>query len=464
MSESASLQMSEAIVEQLNCGVFSVDRDMRILAWNGFMQYHTGRSRDDAIGQDLFSLFPALPERWLRKKLESVFVLGVAMYTAWEHRPYLFRFDHSRPITGTIDAMRQNCSFIPLDGGSGGVAAVGVTIVDVTDICIAHDALQNREKRLTDALAELTARHAEMSELNRQLAHAHQQLLQSEKLAAIGQLAAGIAHEINNPVGFVLSNLNALGGYLGTLIDHAHAIERLVAERQPQLGPALAALARDADLDYLCEDAPTLVDESKEGLARVRKIVVDLRDFSRVDSAHQWEWVDIHQCIESTLNIVRNEIKYAADLVREYAQLPFVRCIPSHINQVVLNLVVNAAQSYSIMRADGAHGDARRGTIGIRTGVDARDPPRVWFEVADAGCGIAPEHLPRIFEPFFTTKPVGKGTGLGLSVAYGIVRAHGGEIAVSSGLGAGTTFRVTLPVERAGVEPDSAPAAARAAS
>ncbi|VBT37549.1 sensor histidine kinase [Burkholderia pseudomallei] len=416
MSESTVTQMSAAIVEQLNCGVFSVDHDMRILAWNGFMQYHTGRSRDDAIGQDLFALFPELPARWLRKKLESVFVLGVAMYTSWEHRPYLFRFDHSRPITGTIDAMRQNCSFVPLDDGRGGVAAVGVTIVDATDICIAHEVLGNREKRLTDALAELTARHAELSDLNRQLAHAHQQLLQSEKLAAIGQLAAGIAHEINNPVGFVLSNVNTLGGYLGALIAHAHAVERLVAERQPQLAPA----------------------------------VVDLRDFSRVDSVHQWEWVDIHHCIESTLNIVRNEVKYAADLVREYASLPMVRCIPSQVNQVVLNLVVNAAQSYSSMRADGGHGDVPRGTITIRTGVDAGDCPRIWFEVIDAGCGIAPENLKRIFDPFFTTKPVGKGTGLGLSVAYGIVSAHGGEIAVSSAFGAGTTFRVTLPVERTG--------------
>ncbi|OND67234.1 ATP-binding protein [Burkholderia pseudomallei] len=450
MSESTVMQMSAAIVEQLNCGVFSVDHDMRILAWNGFMQYHTGRSRDDAIGQDLFALFPELPARWLRKKLESVFVLGVAMYTSWEHRPYLFRFDHSRPITGTIDAMRQNCSFVPLDDGRGGVAAVGVTIVDATDICIAHEVLGNREKRLTDALAELTARHAELSDLNRQLAHAHQQLLQSEKLAAIGQLAAGIAHEINNPVGFVLSNVNTLGGYLGALIAHAHAVERLLAERQPQLAPALAELARGADLDYLCEDAPALVDESKEGLARVRKIVVDLRDFSRVDSVHQWEWVDIHHCIESTLNIVRNEVKYAADLVREYASLPMVRCIPSQVNQVVLNLVVNSAQSYSSMRADGGHGDVPRGTITIRTGVDAGDCPRIWFEVIDAGCGIAPENLKRIFDPFFTTKPVGKGTGLGLSVAYGIVSAHGGEIAVSSAFGAGTTFRVTLPVERTG--------------
>ncbi|KVN16788.1 histidine kinase [Burkholderia sp. MSMB1552] len=219
MSESASMQMSEAIVERLNCGVFSVDRDMRILAWNGFMQYHTGCSRENAIGQVC---------------------------------SYLFRFDHSRPITGTIDAMRQNCSFVPLDDGGGGIGAVGVTIVDATDICIAHEALENREKRLTDALAELTARHAELSDLNRQLAHAHQQLLQSGKLAAIGQLAAGIAHEINNPVGFVLSNVNMLGGYLDALIAHAHAVGRLVAERQPQLAPALA-------------------DESKEGLARVRK-------------------------------------------------------------------------------------------------------------------------------------------------------------------------------------------------
>lgn len=436
--------LSEAIVELVNCGVFSVDRDLRILTWNRFMQSHSGRSAEAVIGMDILEAFPDLPHRWLRKKIEGVFVLGTPAYSSWEHRPYLFRFQHSRPITGTIDAMRQNCSFIPIEDEQGDVAAVGVTIVDTTDVCIAYGELQEREKTVSSALAELTVRNTQLTDLNEQLAHAHQQLLQSEKLAAIGQLAAGVAHEINNPVGFVLSNLNTLDGYIKTLARYAGEIDRLVAGAVPSMKADLHALAESADLDYLLSDAPTLVHESREGLARVRTIVVDLRDFSRIDSTHVWEWIDIHRCIESTLNIVQNEVKYRAHLVREYAELPVVCCIPSQISQVVLNLVVNAAQAYS------SHHDQRdpeRGAIIVRTGVDPADGSRVWLEVADAGCGIPPEHLKRIFDPFFTTKPVGQGTGLGLSVTYGIVNAHHGQISVTSMVGMGTTFRVTLPVD-----------------
>lgn len=453
MPDVTRTQLSEAIVELVNCGVFSVDRDMRVLSWNRFMEYHSGRLCDDVLGQDLFVLFPDLPRRWLTKKVESVFALGVSMFSSWEHRPYLFRFEHSRPITGTIDAMRQNCSFVPIDDGSGTVIAVGVTIVDATDICMAYGELQEREKMATDMLAELTQRNAQLSALNDELAQAHQQLLQSEKLAAIGQLAAGIAHEINNPVGFVLSNLNTLSGYLATLTRYVEDVGQVVSNcGDAGLKSAVAALAKQADLGYVRDDAPALVAESKDGLARVRDIVVDLRDFSRVDSAHQWEWVDIHRCIESTLNIVHNEVKYLAELVREYGELPQVHCIPSQINQVVLNLVVNAAQSYAELHGDGAHREGRRGTITIRTGCEAnegRGGPFVWFEIEDAGCGIAPENLKRVFDPFFTTKPVGTGTGLGLSVSYGIVNAHHGRITVTSERGVGTTFRVALPVDGA---------------
>ncbi|CAJ0686168.1 Adaptive-response sensory-kinase SasA [Ralstonia mannitolilytica] len=467
MADITPSQLSDAIAQLVSCGVFSVDRHMRILSWNRFMQYHSGRSADEVLGQDMFALFPELPEKWLRKKIESVFVLGVSAYTSWEHRPYLFRFRHTRPITDTIEWMQQNCSFIPIEDERGVVIAVGITLIDATDVCLAYGELKKREKTVTDALQELTVRNAQLSALNEELAQAHQQLLQSEKLAAIGQLAAGIAHEINNPVGFVLSNLNSLQRYMGTLLDYAQGMEQLITQAAPSLEPQLAALAQAADIGYLAEDAPALVAESKEGLARVRDIVVDLRDFSRVDSKHQWAQVDIHRCIESTLNIVHNEIKYQADLVREYSELPPVMCIPSQINQVVLNLVVNAAQAY----AKKAESGGARGVIAVRTGCDALDPSEadakasVWFEVADAGCGIPPENLKRIFDPFFTTKPVGKGTGLGLSVTYGIVQAHGGRIDVSSAVGKGTTFRVTLPLAGPAPAPASEPApAARTAA
>ena len=442
--------LSESIVELVNCGVFALDRDLRILAWNRFMQSHSGRSAEEVIGLELLDVFPELPREWLKRKVEGVFVLGTPAYSSWEHRPFLFHFEHSRPITGPIDAMRQNCSFIPIENAEREVTAVAVTIVDATDVCIAYGELQKREQTVANALAELTVRNSQLTELNDELAHAHQQLLQSEKLAAIGQLAAGVAHEINNPVGFVLSNLNTLEGYIKTLIRYAEDMNQLVARTAPSIEPDLRALTASADLDYLLDDAPALVQESREGLARVRTIVVDLRDFSRIDSTHVWEWCDLRRCIESTLNIVHNEVKYRADLVRDYAEIPLVRCIPSQISQVALNLVVNAAQAYAGKQDQHS---AAQGKITIRTGIDDADPSRIWFEVADAGCGIPAEHLSRIFDPFFTTKPVGQGTGLGLSVSYGIVNAHHGQISVTSTVGAGTTFRVTLPVDAAEESP-----------
>jgi signal transduction histidine kinase len=164
--------------------------------------------------------------------------------------------------------------------------------------------------------------------------------------------------------------------------------------------------------------------------------VQDLKDFSRVDANQEWVWANLHQGIDSTLNIVSNEVKYKADVVKHYGDIPDIECLPLQLNQVIMNLVVNAAHAIG----------GERGTITVATGADAGDAGHVWLEVRDNGSGIAPDNLSRIFDPFFTTKPVGKGTGLGLSMAYGIVRKHNGAITVQSTVGAGTTFRVLLPV------------------
>jgi signal transduction histidine kinase len=198
----------------------------------------------------------------------------------------------------------------------------------------------------------------------------------------------------------------------------------------------LAALREEVELEYLKEDIPTLMSETREGVERVRKIVQDLKDFSHVDARRQWEWADLHKGIDSTLNIVNNEIKYKADVVKHYGVLPEVLCLPSELNQVFMNLLVNAAQAVS----------KERGTLTVRTGTQGAE---VWVEIEDDGSGIPADNLKRIFDPFFTTKPVGKGTGLGLSLAYGIVKKHGGRIEVESVVGRGTRFRVTLPVEQA---------------
>lgn len=272
-------------------------------------------------------------------------------------------------------------------------------------------------------------------ESNRRLDETQHQLLQSEKLASIGQLAAGVAHELNNPIGFVQSNLGTLSGYVDDLlkIDAAWSgVEATLGEAHPQLLAPVRALKSACDHDFLVGDLRQLIVESREGLDRVRKIVQDLKDFSRVGDA-TWQWADLHQGIDSTLNIVWNELKYKAEVIREFGELPQIRCIPSQLNQVVMNLLVNAAQAI-----DG------RGRIVVRTG---REGDRVWFEVADTGRGIPPDVRQRIFEPFFTTKPVGKGTGLGLSLSWGIVQRHGGDIAFVSEVGAGTSFRVTLPID-----------------
>lgn len=289
--------------------------------------------------------------------------------------------------------------------------------------------------------AEIRQRNAELAELNDKLSKAQQQLVQSEKLVAIGHLAAGVAHEINNPIGFIFSNFNTLEAYMTTshrliaaFVDAQHLISDPVVVAQ------LDSLRKEADFEYMLDDSRALISETRDGLTRVKKIVQDLRDFSRVDASSEREVADLHRCFESTLNILANEIKVKADVVKLYGDIPQVECIESQINQVIMNLLINAADAIG----------AERGTITVRTGVEGKenDARDVWFEVSDTGCGIAKEIMPRIFDPFYTTKVVGQGTGLGLSLSYGIVKANDGRIDVSSELGSGSTFRVTLPLAR----------------
>jgi len=288
-----------------------------------------------------------------------------------------------------------------------------------------------------DQVKELLRANEELKQLNAKLSDAQDKLMQSEKLASIGQLAAGVAHEINNPIGFIFSNFGTLERYLDDLFQMLAAYEKAEpALAGTPVGSQLKALREKVELDFLKEDIPSLMTESKDGITRVRNIVQNLKDFSRVDTSQEWVLADLHHGITSTLNIVNNEIKYKADVIKEFGEIPDVECLPSELNQVFMNLLVNAAHAIQ----------AERGTITIRTG---KVDDSVWVEVADNGSGIAKENLGRIFDPFFTTKAVGKGTGLGLSLSYGIVKKHLGQIEVSSELGVGTRFKVILPVQHA---------------
>ncbi len=304
--------------------------------------------------------------------------------------------------------------------------------------------IRRRTQELEAALHEnekvnraLAREKEEQRELIKKLEEAHNQLLQSEKLASIGQLAAGVAHEINNPIGFVNSNLGTLKAYVGSILDLVDGINGAVnplLAAHADLRAELEKLRKAADFDYVRDDIGNLISESIDGTARVRKIVQDLRDFSRTGEV-EMEWVDLHAGLDSTLNVVWNEIKYKAEVDKCYGQLPLVECRPSQINQVFMNLLVNAAQAIP-----------ERGRITISTG--AQDG-QVWVSIRDTGAGIPAAIRDRIFDPFFTTKPVGKGTGLGLSVSYGIIEKHGGRIDLDTTPGEGTTFTVRLPVSQA---------------
>ena len=257
-------------------------------------------------------------------------------------------------------------------------------------------------------------------------------LYQSEKMASVGQLAAGVAHEINNPIGFINSNLGALKSQVRDLLTVMAAYEQAeeALAGHPEMIASISQAKLAADLDFLRVDIEELISESFEGARRVKAIVEDLRDFSKLDTA-EWQVVSLEKGLDSTLSILANEIKGKADVVKEFAGVPEIECVASQINQVFMNLLLNAAQAIP-----------EHGTIWLRTGYDDNN---VWVEVEDSGAGIKPEHLARIFDPFFTTKAVGKGTGLGLSLAYGIVKHHHGRLEVKSDIGKGSCFRLTLP-------------------
>ncbi len=271
------------------------------------------------------------------------------------------------------------------------------------------------------------------------------QVLQTEKMASIGQLAAGVAHEINNPMGFIHANLFQMAEYLGDLRRVWEQVEELrrTAEADDLSAARAAAheLARvsDAvDARFLLEDFGKAVRECQEGSERIRHIVQDLRDFAHRDAAHPVS-ADINQCLDSTANMVWSTVKHSVVLKKEYGELPELCCYPMQLKQVFMNLLVNAAQAIE----EKHQGGRESGLIHLKT---QRRGDAVVVSVHDTGVGIDAEHLDRIFDPFFTTKQVGAGMGLGLSTSYTIVQRHGGTIRVQSERGVGTTFEVVLPL------------------
>ena len=271
-------------------------------------------------------------------------------------------------------------------------------------------------------------------------------LIQQEKLASIGQLAAGIAHELNNPIGFISSNFTSLRSYISIIKKYIQYYEsetsRVINGDIPEVKDLLENLDKYKErekLDYIFTDLDDLVGESMEGIHRITEIVRSLRNFSRIDNESEIEQYDINEAFESTLTVAKNEIKYVAEVEKEFSQLPSAECIGSEINQVLLNIIVNAAQSIKSQHRED------KGLIKIKT---YADDEYVYCEISDDGPGIPKEIIGKIYDPFFTTKEAGKGTGLGLSISYDIiVHKHKGDLSAESSIGKGTTFNIRIPIK-----------------
>ncbi len=388
---------------------------------------------NDIIGASVFDLDCNLFNDDSRTAIEAVFESG---------KPRFFLLRIKGP-EGEIRVKDIHC--LPIGDGLGNVSQVAFLALDVTEERKKSEAIKTLNEELNFAMAQIQAKNKLLEDALHQIKESQTQMLQSEKMASIGQLAAGVAHEINNPTGFVSSNLKTLGGYMDDLlglIDRYRQVSRSIGDTLEGEDSGLPSLSKQLgdileteqaiDIDYLRKDIPELIRESRDGMDRIGKIVMDLKDFAHPED--EQKLADITECIESTLNIVRNEIKYKATLEKRYGKIPLLLCYPRQLNQVFMNLLVNAAQAIT-----------DQGVIYIETQLKGN---MVRVEIRDTGNGIPQENISKIFDPFFTTKPVGKGTGLGLNLVYNIITKHGGTIQVESEIGKGTTFTVELPFKQ----------------
>ena len=401
------------------------DDQERLISWNSFTEGLLGMGKEDLYKRPVKSLYPA--GEW--KKIRACDVRQKGMQHHLETR--MIRKDGS-----LVDVDISLSIFENSEGKTTG--SIGV-IRDITERRKAEEESRRAEKSLNHAYQELEKTHRELKEMQSQQVH-------NAKMASVGQLAAGVAHELNTPIGFVGYNFSTLKSYMtkirnllrlyGELTDE---IETADKSKLLKKADTIRSAYNSMQIGFLIDDITQLFEDSQEGLDRVTNIVTALKDFSRIDDWGGLDKHDINEGIETTLVVARNEIKHHADIKTEFSEVPSIVCNPGQINQVILNLLVNAAQAIKSQERDD------RGLIMIRT--YATDD-EVICEISDNGPGIEPDNLQHIFDPFFTTKGAGKGTGLGLSISYDIIVAkHNGKLTVDSSVGEGTTFTIELPTK-----------------
>lgn len=294
---------------------------------------------------------------------------------------------------------------------------------------------ESLEEQIVNRTSMLKKSNRKLQEINKSLKETQAQLSQAEKMASVGQLAAGVAHEINNPIGFVKSNVESLQGYNDSFAEILHCLQQFIASddvfERRKLNQKIQSLLTEHDINFILEDSIELIKESKYGLERVSDIVSGMKAFSRADNDNK-QWFNINNCIETTLKMVSNQLKYHCEISTQLdANIPNIKINVGKIIQVLTNLLVNAGQAI-----------VENGKIAVKSSMNNGF---VEIAITDNGSGISKENIAQLFDPFFTTKPEGEGTGLGLSISFSIIREHGGEILVNSEIGVGTCFTLRLP-------------------
>ena len=436
------LRHSEAVyhslVETIPQNIFRKDLDGRFTFANQNFCNELGRPLDQIVGRTDHDFFPKeLADRY-RGDDATVIATGGPLESVEAH------------VTPEGKKIYVQVIKTPVTEADGTVAGTQGIFWDVTERVESERLLRDKNVQLEDAARSERQAHAQLGRTYAELAHTHtqlsdahdalkstqSQLVQTEKLAGLGQMVAGVAHEINNPLSFVSNNVAVLQRDLraiAQLLELYRQGDAALAGQNPQLAAEIKDLSDRVDINYTLGNLQDVLVRSREGLRRIQQIVKDLRDFARLDQSDLQE-ADLNAGIESTVNIIRGHAKKKrVEIETDLAPLPLVWCHPAKLNQVVMNLTSNAI--------DASH---EGGTVTVRSRREGDD--RVRIEVQDRGVGIKPDVRDRIFDPFYTTKPPGHGTGLGLSISYGIVKDHGGTIAVESEVGKGSTFSLVLPV------------------